>query len=232
MLYMYKYYVMKNIWITGASRGIGYSTAQLFLEMGHRVVILTRNTQAVEGLSALYPETLYICTTDLLALEKSEYPDLPVDILINNAGALVNRPFSDITKEDLLKVYGTNVFGPIQLIQNLMPKFSSDAHIVNISSVGGVTGSVKFPGLSAYSSSKGAMTILTECLQAEFGDSTSWSFNCLALGAVQTEMLEEAFPGYVAPIDAAAMAAYICGFALNNHRVMRGRVVEVAMSTP
>jgi NAD(P)-dependent dehydrogenase (short-subunit alcohol dehydrogenase family) len=229
---MYKYYVMKNIWITGASRGIGYSTAQLFLEMGHRVVILTRNTQAVEGLSALYPETLYICTTDLLALEKSEYPDLPVDILINNAGALVNRPFSDITKEDLMKVYGTNVFGPIQLIQNLMPKFSSDAHIVNISSVGGVTGSVKFPGLSAYSSSKGAMTILTECLQAEFGDSTSWSFNCLALGAVQTEMLEEAFPGYVAPTDAAAMAAYICGFALNNHRVMRGRVVEVAMSTP
>ena len=229
---MYKYYVMKNIWITGASRGIGYSTAQLFLEKGHRVVILTRNTQAVEGLSALYPETLYICTTDLLALEKSEYPDLPVDILINNAGALVNRPFSDITKDDLMKVYGTNVFGPIQLIQNLMPKFSSDAHIVNISSVGGVTGSVKFPGLSAYSSSKGAMTILTECLQAEFGDSTSWSFNCLALGAVQTEMLEEAFPGYVAPIDAAAMAAYICGFALNNHRVMRGRVVEVAMSTP
>jgi 3-oxoacyl-[acyl-carrier protein] reductase len=229
---MYKYYVMKNIWITGASRGIGYSTAQLFLEMGHRVVILTRNTQAVEGLSALYPETLYICTTDLLALEKSEYPDFPVDILINNAGALVNRPFSDITKEDLMKVYGTNVFGPIQLIQNLMPKFSSDAHIVNISSVGGVTGSVKFPGLSAYSSSKGAMTILTECLQAEFSDSTSWSFNCLALGAVQTEMLEEAFPGYVAPIDAAAMAAYICGFALNNHRVMRGRVVEVAMSTP
>ena len=223
---------MKNIWITGASRGIGYSTAQLFLEMGHRVVILTRNTQAVEGLSALYPETLYISTTDLLALEKSEFPDYPVDILINNAGALVNRPFSDITKEDLMNVYGTNVFGPIQLIQNLMPKFSSDAHIVNISSVGGVTGSVKFPGLSAYSSSKGAMTILTECLQAEFGDSTSWSFNCLALGAVQTEMLEEAFPGYVAPIDAAAMAAYICAFALNNHRVMRGRVVEVAMSTP
>ena len=223
---------MKNIWITGASRGIGYSTAQLFLEMGHRVIILTRNTQAVEGLSALYPETLYICTTDLLALEKSEYPDFPVDILINNAGALVNRPFSAITKEDLMKVYGTNVFGPIQLIQNLIPKFSSDAHIVNISSVGGVTGSVKFPGLSAYSSSKGAMTILTECLQAEFGDSTSWSFNCLALGAVQTEMLEEAFPGHVAPIDAAAMSAYICGFALNNHRVMRGRVVEVAMSTP
>ena len=223
---------MKNIWITGASRGIGYSTAQLFLEMGHRVIILTRNTQAVEGLSALYPETLYICTTDLLALEKSEYPDYPVDILINNAGALVNRPFSDITKEDLINVYGTNVFGPIQLIQNLIPKFSSDAHIVNISSVGGVTGSVKFPGLSAYSSSKGAMTILTECLQAEFGDSTSWSFNCLALGAVQTEMLEEAFPGYVAPIDAAAMAAYICSFALNNHRVMRGRVVEVALSTP
>ncbi|HCP41376.1 MAG TPA: short-chain dehydrogenase [Cryomorphaceae bacterium] len=223
---------MKNVWITGASRGIGYSTAQLFLEMGHRVIILTRNTQALEALSILYPETLEICKTNLMALEQSNYPDLSVDILINNAGTLVNKPFVDISKDDLIKVFGTNVFGPIQLIQDLMPQFSSDAHIVNISSVGGITGSVKFPGLSAYSSSKGALTILTECLQAEFGDSTSWSFNCLALGAVQTEMLEEAFPGYVAPIDAASMAAYICGFALNNHRVMRGRVVEVAMSTP
>ena len=223
---------MKNVWITGASRGIGFETVQAFLEGGHNVVVLTRNIDALSELAATYNDRLHLCRLDLLNLEEVTFLDIPVDILINNAGALVNKPFESITKEDLLKVYGTNVFGPIQIIQKLLPQFSPQAHVVNISSVGGVTGSVKFPGLSAYSSSKGAMTILTECLQAEFGDKTDWAFNCLALGAVQTEMLEEAFPGYQAPVNPKDMAAYIRDFALNNSKVMRGRVVEVALSTP
>ena len=69
-------------------------------------------------------------------------------------------------------------------------------------------------------------------LQAEYGESTNWTFNCLALGAVQTEMLEEAFPGYQAPVYPEQMAEYIKHFTLNNHKVMRGRVVEVSLSTP
>jgi NAD(P)-dependent dehydrogenase (short-subunit alcohol dehydrogenase family) len=223
---------MKNVWITGASRGIGFEAVHAFLEEGHNVVVMTRNTDALSELAATFNDHLHLCKVDLLNLKDAVLPDVPVDVLINNAGALVNKPFETITQEDLQKVYGTNVFGPIQIIQKLMPQFSSQAHVVNISSVGGVTGSVKFPGLSAYSSSKGAMTILTECLQAEFGDKTEWAFNCLALGAVQTEMLEEAFPGYQAPVTPEDMAAFIVRFAVNNSRVMRGRVVEVALSTP
>ncbi len=223
---------MKHVWITGASRGIGYETVQAFLEAGHIVVVMTRNTEALSELAVKYDNRLHLSKVDLLNLSSVALPDFPVDILINNAGALVNKPFESITQEDLQKVYGTNVFGPIQIMQKLLPQFSPQAHIVNISSVGGVTGSVKFPGLSAYSSSKGAMTILTECLQAEFGDKSDWAFNCLALGAVQTEMLEEAFPGYQAPVHPEDMAAYIMSFAMNNSRVMRGRVVEVALSTP
>lgn len=223
---------MKNIWITGASRGIGYALVELFLAEGHRVIVLTRNTQKLSDLAEEYTDQLTLIPTDITALKRSEYPNFPVDILINNAGALVNKPFADISAEDLQRVYSTNVFGPFHLIQTLIPRFSNDAHIVNIGSVGGVTGSVKFPGLSAYSSSKGALSILTECLQAEFGEESNWSFNCLALGAVQTEMLEEAFPGYRAPVTPSAIARYIYGFALNNHKVMRGRVVEVALSTP
>ena len=223
---------MKHVWITGASRGIGYETVQAFLEAGHIVVVMTRNTEALSELAVKYDNRLHLSKVDLLNLSSVALPDFPVDILINNAGALVNKPFESITQEDLQKVYGTNVFGPIQIMQKLLPQFSPQAHIVNISSVGGVTGSVKFPGLSAYSSSKGAMTILTECLQAEFGDKSDWAFNCLALGAVQTEMLEEAFPGYQAPVHTEDMAAYIMSFAMNNSRVMRGRVVEVALSTP
>ena len=183
----------QTVWITGASSGIGEALALTFNAKGYQTILSARRTEVLQSLQQRldYPEQCYLLPLDLEQHENAEvwtHQALAftgsIDILINNAGALVNRPFSDITKEDLMKVYGTNVFGPIQLIQNLMPKFSSDAHIVNISSVGGVTGSVKFPGLSAYSSSKGALTILTECLQAEFGDSTSWSFNCLALGAV------------------------------------------------
>lgn len=229
---MYKESKMKHVWITGASRGIGYETVQAFLEAGHIVVVMTRNTEALSELAVKYDNRLHLSKVDLLNLSSVALPDFPVDILINNAGALVNKPFESITQEDLQKVYGTNVFGPIQIMQKLLPQFSPQAHIVNISSVGGVTGSVKFPGLSAYSSSKGAMTILTECLQAEFGDKSDWAFNCLALGAVQTEMLEEAFPGYQAPVHPEDMAAYIMSFAMNNSRVMRGRVVEVALSTP
>lgn len=223
---------MKNVWITGASRGIGFETVKAFLEEGHNVVVLTRNINALDELTQTYPDNLHLHMLDLLNLADAELPDLPVDVLINNAGALVNKPFESITQDDLQRVYGTNVFGPIQIIQTLMPQFSQQTHVVNISSVGGVTGSVKFPGLSAYSSSKGAMTILTECLQAEFGEKTQWAFNCLALGAVQTEMLEEAFPGYQAPVNSREMALYIMRFSLLNHKVMKGRVVEVALSTP
>ena len=221
------------ILITGTRKGIGRFLVKHYTSLGYQVIGCSRN-ETEYSIDNYQHFCLDVCDEKEVKKMFSEIRKTYgcLHILINNAGIASMNHALLTTMDTVHKIYGTNVFGPIQLIQNLMHKFSSDAHIVNISSVGGVTGSVKFPGLSAYSSSKGAMTILTECLQAEFGDSTSWSFNCLALGAVQTEMLEEAFPGYVAPIDAAAMAAYICGFALNNHLVMRGRVVEVAMSTP
>ena len=157
---------------------------------------------------------------------------MPVDVLINNAGALVNKPLSEVTLVDLQKSYGVNVFGPYLLIQKLLPNFSKKAHIVNISSVGGVQGSVKFAGLSAYSSAKGAMNVLTECLQTEFEQQTQWSFNALALGAVQTEMLNEAFPGLKAPLQPEQLSPFIYAFATTAHLVMRGKVLPVSMSTP
>lgn len=232
MFNVYIRIAMKNIWITGGSRGIGLETVKAFLADHFTVVVLTRNCNALAGLQEQYPKTLICKSIDLINIRKDDLPKLQVDALINNAGALVNKSFESITSEDLHRVYRTNVFGPIHLIQMLMPQFSKGIHVVNISSIGGVTGSVKFAGLSAYSSSKGALSILTECLQAEYGESTNWTFNCLALGAVQTEMLEEAFPGYQAPVHPEQMAEYIKHFTLNNQKVMRGRVVEVSLSTP
>ncbi|MCH9774613.1 MAG: SDR family oxidoreductase [Bacteroidetes bacterium] len=223
---------MGVVWITGASRGIGFATAQKFLSEGWKVVVLTRDIEKLDGLKKAYPDHLHACKVDLMNLGDVQLPNYPVDILINNAGALVNKPLSEVSLADLHKSYGVNVFGPYLLIQKLLPQFSEKAHIVNISSVGGIQGSVKFAGLSAYSSAKGAINVLTECLQTEYEQSTHWSFNALALGAIQTEMLNEAFPGLQAPLKPEQLSPFIYAFATSAHHVMRGKVVPVSMSTP
>lgn len=144
---------------------------------------------------------------------------------------MVNKPFSELSLEDFKQSYDVNVFGVFSLTQAVLPFFKKSSHVVNISSMGGVQGSAKFPGLAAYSSSKGALITLTELLAEEFKQ-TGPSFNVLALGAVQTEMLEEAFPGYKAPLTATQMAQYIIDFSLTGNTFYNGKVLEVSSSTP
>lgn len=226
-----------NVIITGASRGIGFETAQLFLKNDHQVFCLTRNTESLEALE--YPN-LQIISTDLTSTEsidnaveiiKSKVNC--IDIVIHNAGSIINKPFEKIDYQELEIVYKVNVFAPFYLTQQLLHLLGrhSKAHIVNISSMGGFQGSVKFPGLSAYSSSKSAIAGLTECLAEEFKEKNI-SVNCLALGAVQTEMLEEAFPGYQAPLKPNQMAEYIYDFALKGNQFYNGKILPVSSSTP
>jgi NAD(P)-dependent dehydrogenase (short-subunit alcohol dehydrogenase family) len=154
-----------------------------------------------------------------------------VDVLINNAGKLVNKPFEKITTSDFLEVYKVNVFAVAELTRQLIQFLKNGSHVVNISSIGGVLGSMKFPGLAAYSSSKGALLTLTEVLAEEYKEH-GISFNAIALGAVQTEMLEEAFPGYKAPVTAKEMADYIYNFALTGNKYYNGKVLQVSSTTP
>jgi len=225
---------MANIIITGTSRGIGYELARLFAQGGHQVLALSRNTSPME---ALQLPNLYFFPFDLT--EQGDFDGLrtflqrwdQVDVLINNAGHLVNRPFMEISPEEFEKVYRINVLGLAEMTRTVLPKMGRDGHVVTISSMGGVQGSVKFPGLSAYSSSKGAVITLTELWAEEFKE-TGPSFNVLALGSVQTEMLEEAFPGYKATTTAEQMARYIMDFALNGHKLYNGKLLQVSNSTP
>ncbi|MGB1306731.1 MAG: SDR family NAD(P)-dependent oxidoreductase [Flavobacteriales bacterium] len=219
--------------ITGASRGIGFEMVKQFLSNGHQVMAISRNQEKLLELEQLGANTLAF---DLTAENFSPVIDAiksfgKIDILINNAGALVNKPLSQMTNEDINYVYSVNVFSVIKLTRDLLVHFNNDAHIVNISSVGGVQGSVKFSGLSTYSSSKGAITILTECLAEEFKES-SLRFNALALGAVQTEMLQEAFPDYQANTSATEMANYIYRFATQDGKLYNGKILTVSSSTP
>ena len=222
-----------KIVITGASRGIGFESAKLFAALGHQVLAVSRDSDKLSELAkcGVAPFSFDLTSEDYSDLVEKVKVFGEIDVLINNAGVLVNKPFSKISNTDLLLVYNVNVFAPFRLVRDLSPHFSSQSHTINISSIGGVQGSVKFPGLSAYSSSKGALTILTECLAEEFKE-TKHRFNALALGAVQTEMLAEAFPGYKAPLSAHEMAKYLVRFALEDGLYFNGKVLNVSSSTP
>ena len=225
----------KNIVITGTSRGIGFELAKQFAENGHQVLALSRNTAP---LSAVNHKNIKVLSVDISNAEdlnkvtdfiKSTWKK--VDVLINNAGKLINKPFTEISSEDFLEVYKVNVFGVAEITKLMIPFLQKGSHVVTISSIGGIQGSLKFPGLAAYSSAKGAVITLSELLAEEYKEQQI-AFNVLALGAVQTEMLEEAFPGYQAPLSATEMADYIYNFSLTGNKFYNGKVLQVSSSNP
>lgn len=160
---------------------------------------------------------------------KSE--SLKIDLLINTAGLLHKSLFTDSSESEAREMFEVNVFGTMFLIKEILPFMGQGSHIVNIGSMGGFQGSVKFPGLSWYSASKAAVVSMTECLAAELS-SSGVSVNCLCPGAVGTEMLEQAFPGYKAPLTAGEMALFISEFGKNGHKYFNGKVLPVSVSTP
>ena len=225
---------MKNIIITGTSRGIGFELALQFANAGHQVLAISRKT----------PQELIVHPNiTCLSVDLSKESDLilienfltatwkKVDAIVHNAGSLIFKPFSETTLADFENIYKVNVFAVANLTQIALPYLQKGSHVVTISSMGGIQGSMKFAGLSAYSSSKGAVITLSELLAEEYKE-RGIAFNVLALGSVQTEMLAEAFPGYQAPISAVQMADYIYNFTLTGHQFYNGKVLQVSSTTP
>jgi NAD(P)-dependent dehydrogenase (short-subunit alcohol dehydrogenase family) len=228
-----------NILITGASSGIGFQTALQLAEHGHTVFAVARSANKLQELkaanNAIQAITGDITEEHFLHRLKQEisFQTNTLNVLINNAGYLVNKPFETLTPEDWQEVYSTNLFAPVNLIKMLLPLFPSTgkSHIVNIASMGGIQGSKKFKGLSAYSSAKAALIGLTECLAEEFADKNI-AVNCLALGSAQTEMFSKAFPGVTAGTTAETMAHFVAQFATEGHKLFNGKIIPVANSTP
>ncbi|MEO4006433.1 MULTISPECIES: SDR family oxidoreductase [unclassified Flavobacterium] len=225
---------MKNIIITGTSRGIGYELALEFAAAGHQVLALSRK----QPQALLENENISCLSIDLSLEEDLEKVQQfiattwkKVDILIHNAGALLLKPFGEISAQEFENIYKVNVFGVANLTRICIPYLQKGSHVLTISSMGGIQGSMKFAGLAAYSSSKGAVITLSELLAEEYKEK-GIAFNVLALGAVQTEMLQEAFPGYEAPLNAKEMADYIFDFALNGNKYFNGKVLQVSSTTP
>lgn len=235
--------MMKNILITGCSRGIGYEIVKEFSGKENiQVLAISRSKKGLEQLKKecfLLNFKITVLSVDLIDkrsinqiinIIKSNFNN-QLDGIIHNAGFLIKKQFTDISERELEDSFRVNFFAPFLLTQKLMPFFSKNAHVLFISSMGGVQGSKKFPGLSAYSTSKSTLITLTECLAEEF-HTTDFTFNCLALGAVNTEMLNKAFPGYNAPISASEMGNFIVDFFFNGCKYFNGQLIPVSLTTP
>jgi NAD(P)-dependent dehydrogenase (short-subunit alcohol dehydrogenase family) len=225
---------MKNIIITGTSRGIGYELALQFANAGHNVLAISRKTPQ----ELIDNKNITCLSVDLSNEEELQQVEnflshtwKKVDVIVHNAGSLLLKPFGEITSQEFENIYKVNVFGVANLTRVCLPYLQKGSHVVTISSMGGIQGSMKFAGLAAYSSSKGAVITLSELLAEEYKE-RGISFNVLALGSVNTEMLQEAFPGYEAPLSAKEMADYIYNFALTGNKYYNGRVLQVSTTTP
>ncbi|MEX2380204.1 MAG: SDR family oxidoreductase [Vicingaceae bacterium] len=225
-----------NVVVSGASSGIGRAVVENLDQAGHQVLAIARSEGSLNELQEQTQNTQRLAVDLGNEQSKAIVSDFikswgRVDVLINNAGQLINKPFLECTSEDFTEQFQANVLSAVHLTQACFPYMNKKAHIVNISSMGGFQGSSKYPGLSAYSSTKGALAILSECLSGEFSE-YQISVNALALGAVETEMLQKAFPGVQAPLSAKQMAAFISDFALNGNTYYNGQVIPVALSNP
>jgi short-subunit dehydrogenase len=227
----------RTIVVVGASRGIGRALVELLAKDQHNSVhALSRNVKSMqEQFSHMRNVHCHAFDLEKNVFEQAEllFRSLgKIDVLINNAGKLVNKPFTELIHEDIATCYQVNVIGVMETVQAAVPcMLERGGHIVNISSMGGFQGSVKFAGLSAYSTSKAAVCSFTELFAEEYKE-TAIKMNCLCLGAAQTEMLEEAFPGYKAPVSAEKMAEFIADFSLNGNQWMNGKILPVSLSTP
>lgn len=230
-----------NYLITGASRGIGYDTAlTLAAHPDNTVLVLSRDEERLQALAATARERYGRDAIRTLAYDLTEPQPERLSAwvnetgslrgLLNNAGLLINKPFAELNGGDWQQTFATNFFGVVDLIRALLPALAG-GHILNIGSMGGYQGSSKFPGLSAYSASKAALANLTECLAEELKDDNI-AVNCLALGAVQTEMLATAFPGLQAPVSSPDMGRYVARFLAEGHLFFNGKVLPVSVSTP
>ena len=223
---------MKTIVVTGTSSGIGHQICIQAAKMNFHVISVSRNIEPLKDIGGIESFAIDITNKDsvdeFIANLKSK--KIKIDILINNAGYLVSELFGDTTYDSFKKTFDVNVFGLAEITRSLIPIINSDGHVINISSIGGVNGSKKFPVLSAYSSSKAAVIALTEVLAEEHQNGPS--FNVLALGAVQTKMLKEAFPDYNVDTKPEEMAKYILDFAINGNKLFNGKLISVSNSNP
>lgn len=226
--------------VTGAGKGVGFATVvALLAQPDVRVIAVSRSIGALKELAqgsdgaGLEVMELDLLVSDACTRIRSAVGGRRLNGLVHNAGLLHHVPMGGHHRSDLERLFATNVLLPLEISQALVAELAGDppGHIVHIGSMGGFQDAAKFAGLVAYSASKAALACMSQCLAEEFKDRGIHS-NCLALGAVDTDMLKAAFPAFQAPVTAKDMGAYVAEFTLTGHKLFNGKVLPVAVTTP
>jgi short-subunit dehydrogenase len=228
--------VKSNIIITGVSSGIGQeilNNLKLDDSIGSVFAITSQPTDAklaVDGKIRFIP----IDYSNAESIDKlsSIIGDIPIHGVILNAGLLDKVKQGTIDHKQLLGTFNVNTFYPILILQAINNNIiSGKAHVIGIGSMGGFQGASKFPGLSIYSASKSALSTFIECYAQEMFNNGVRA-NTLALGAVNTKMLNKAFPGYEAPVNAKDISKYILDFLFHGGDFITGKVIPVSLVNP
>ncbi|MES2802177.1 MAG: SDR family oxidoreductase [Bdellovibrionota bacterium] len=165
---------MKQVLVTGASGGIGYSLVQALCEKGHRVWAAVRKPEVMQSLQNKYPNLLTIVKLDMTNPSdldqifnniNSAFDSSKEFVLVNNAGIAIGSPVESLPMDEWRNLYEVNLFGPIRFIQKFLPLIrKSKGRIVN---VGSISGRIAAPFLAPYSTSKFALRALSDSLRRE-----------------------------------------------------------------
>lgn len=222
--------------VTGAGKGIGFTLCEVFSALGCEVVAISRQLKPSFKGQNIYHVQADIANVEATASQIDKlFPGdhSTLKVLIHNAGVLINKPFEMLTFEEMTTMNGVNYLYPMYLTQKLMPwlRKSKHAHTLYIGSMGGFQGSLKYPGLTVYGSTKAGGAGFIEGLASEFRGSGLY-FNALSLGAVQTDMLKEAFPLLEESLDVETICNWIAKFALEGFKVMNGQNLPISLGNP
>jgi NAD(P)-dependent dehydrogenase (short-subunit alcohol dehydrogenase family) len=224
--------------ITGAGRGIGRATALRFARKGARVVLFSRTPAPLEDVAAEitgegYPVLSFAGDVareeDVQALFQQVMQTYQrVDILINCAGTVSVRPFVDMDVATWDRVLEVNLRGTFLCCREAFRIMAAQRSgvIVNLSSLSGVKGVEKFPGLSAYNVSKAGVASLTEILAVE-GKPYNIRVCAVSPGAVDTEMLRQAAPHLKAGMTPDDLAEILLFLADDSGRMLNGTILEI-----
>ncbi len=212
----------KVVVITGASSGIGAATARLLAQNGYSVFGGARDPTRVEAIPGVTFAPLDV--TDDTSVQRFIDGVLAeagqIDILINNAGVSLIGPVEQTTIAEATKVFDVNIFGPLRMIQAVLPSMRAARHglIINISSV---LGFLPAPFMGIYASSKHALEGLSESLDHEIRD-----FN------IRVVLVEPSFTSTNLDVNAANTAAPLGDYASQAATTNKAIVAQIKSAPP
>lgn len=197
---------MKTWFITGSSSGIGQGIARAVLEKGDNAVVMARDIQKLEEIVRQYPDHALAVPLELtdrasiqaaVRMARERFGD--IDVLVNNAGHGYRAAVEEGEDESIAEVFGTNLFGAVDLIKEVLPQMRKNHRgaIINLSSIAAVGSGV---GSGYYAATKAALELISDALYQEVSP-LGIKVMVVEPGAFRTRFFDDSLKGTQIQID-------------------------------